>query len=258
MTPALHAQQLCIGYQGQSLGARFDFQLSAGEVVALLGPNGSGKTTLLKTLLGIIKPVSGKVYLADMRLADWPIKQRAQQIGYVPQNTHSYFSYSVLDMVLMGRSAYVSAFSQPSATDRHIALQCLQQLQLQHLAHRSFAQLSGGEQQLVMLARALAQQPQILIMDEPTASLDFANQILVLEHIQQLRDRGLAILVSTHQPEHALRIADTLALFKQGTLLAMGPSAQLGSAEQIAQLYDLSVEQVTASGIIHLHTKSTE
>jgi len=245
MTTILHAQQIRIGYKGQALGAAFDFQLAAGQVVALLGPNGSGKTTLLKTLLGIIQPVSGQIDLLGKPQSGWSAKHRAQHIGYVPQAVQSHFSFDVLDMVLMGRSPYLSAFSQPRATDRQIARDCLQQLQIQHLASRSFAELSGGEQQLVMLARALAQQPQILILDEPTASLDFANQILVLEHINQLRAQGLAVLISTHQPEHALQVADGLALFKQGTLARTGTVAELGTAASIAWLYDLTVEQVT-------------
>lgn len=244
MTLILHAQQIRIGYKDQALGPAFDVQLAAGQVVALLGPNGSGKTTLLKTLLGILPPVSGQISLLDKNLSDWPSKHRAQHIGYVPQALHSHFSFSVLDMVLMGRSAYLNAFSQPCASNQQIAMDCLAQLQIQHLAARSFTELSGGEQQLVMLARALTQQPRILILDEPTASLDFANQILVLEHIKQLKEQGLAILMSTHQPEHALQTADHLALFKQGTLAKTGPAAELGTAANIAWLYDLSVAQV--------------
>ncbi|MDM7858653.1 ABC transporter ATP-binding protein [Thiopseudomonas acetoxidans] len=251
MTIFLRAQQLCIGYKGQALGSAFDIQLTAGQVIALLGPNGSGKTTLLKTLLGLLAPVSGQIHLLDKTLSDWPAKLRAQHIGYVPQAVQSHFSFSVFEMVLMGRSAYLSAFNQPGANDQSIALECLEQLQITHLATRSFAELSGGEQQLVMLARALAQQPKILILDEPTASLDFANQILVLEHINQLRAQGLAILISTHQPEHALQSADYLALFKQGTLTKTGTVTELGTADNIAWLYDLSVEQVEQQLFLH-------
>ncbi|MNZ93840.1 putative ABC transporter ATP-binding protein [compost metagenome] len=196
---------------------------------------------MFKTLLGLLAPLAGVTLLDGHPLSHWSRRTLAQRIGYVPQAQTQVFPFSVEEMVLLGRSAHLGAFSSPSAHDRNVAGACLERLGIVHLRQRIYTTLSGGEQQLVLIARALAQGPSLLVMDEPTASLDFGNQIRVLEHIQALRGQGLGILLCTHQPEHALRVADRIALFKQGSLFHCGDEL---SMERLAWLYDLPVQQV--------------
>ncbi len=235
----INAVRLDIGYAKKRVAQQLDISLHAGRIVALLGPNGTGKTTLFKTLLGLLPPLSGKVYVQGQRLHEWPLRELAHCLAYVPQAQDSSLSLSVQDMVLLGRTAHVPLFSSPSAQDRSLALQSLEALGIKHLATHAYDQLSGGEKQLVLIARALAQSPAALIMDEPTASLDFGNQIKVLKHMRRLADAGMGILFCTHQPEHALRIADEVSLFKDGAIQAHGAPQQILSPERIAWLYDL-------------------
>lgn len=253
MRVLLEARALSIGYAGRSLGSGLDLQLQAGEVLALLGANGSGKTTFLKTLLGLLPPLAGEVRLCGRPLASLPPRERARLLAYVPQAVGQGFAFSVLDMVLMGRAAHLDVLARPGRHDREAALQVLQQLGIESLAQQSWLQLSGGQQQLVLLARALMQQPRVLLLDEPTASLDFANQILVLERLAGLREQGLAVLFTTHQPEHALQLADRLALFRAGSLQLLDSPGQL-DVERLAWLYDLQPEQIRrhlAVGVRH-------
>lgn len=240
----LSVRDLAIGYANKRVAEGISFELEAGQVLCLLGPNGSGKSTLLKTVLALLPSLGGSVQLLAKDVAQWRRREIAQTLAFVPQQSSMSFSFSALDMVLMGRSAYVNFFSSPSKVDREIAAQSLERLGISHLAERLFPQMSGGEQQLVLLARALAQQPQALILDEPTASLDFANQILVLEQIQQLRQQGLAILLCTHQPEHAARVADTALLLAAGRPFALGRSEDVLSVDNLAAVYGLESAQV--------------
>ena len=240
----LQAVGLCIGYGARRIGGPLNFSLQAGRISCVLGPNGSGKSTLFKSLLALLPPLDGQVFLLNQPLEQWRRRTLAQTIAYVPQNPPALFAFKVIDMVLLGRTAHMGLFAAPAPKDLQIAYQCLEQLGVVHLAQRPYTELSGGEQQLVIVARALAQQPRLLILDEPTASLDFGNQLRVLQHIQQLKAQGLAILWCTHQPEHALAIADDLLLFKQGQLLQQGPSKQVLSVSALAQLYDLNTTQV--------------
>ena len=243
MTKVLETRALAIGYAGRSLGSGLQLQLQAGEVVALLGANGSGKTTLLKTLLGLLPALAGEVLLCGRPLAALAARERAQLLAYVPQATGQGFAFSVLDMVLMGCAAHLDMLAGPGRNERKVALQILQQLGIAALAQQSWLQLSGGQQQLVLLARALMQQPKVLLLDEPTASLDFANQILVLEQLAGLREQGLAVLFTTHQPEHALQLADRLALLRAGQLQLLDSPGQLDVA-RLAWLYDLQPEHI--------------
>ncbi|SUA51944.1 Uncharacterized ABC transporter ATP-binding protein HI_1470 [Oligella urethralis] len=240
----LSVRDLAIGYANKRVAEGISFELEAGQVLCLLGPNGSGKSTLLKTVLALLPSLGGSVQLLAKDVAQWRRREIAQTLAFVPQQSSMSFSFSALDMVLMGRSAHVNFYASPSKADREIAAQSLERLGISHLAERLFPQMSGGEQQLVLLARALAQQPKALILDEPTASLDFANQILVLEQIQQLRQQGLAILLCTHQPEHAARVADTALLLAAGRPFALGRSEDVLSVDNLAAVYGLESAQV--------------
>ncbi|HEY0302368.1 MAG TPA: ABC transporter ATP-binding protein, partial [Rhizomicrobium sp.] len=172
----LEGRALAIGYPGHVVGRSLDVALDTGEVLALLGPNGGGKTTLLKTLLGLLTPIAGAVRLDDKALGDYSIQQRARLIAYVPQVHVGTFAFTVETVVLMGRTAHGDLFSRPSAHDHDVAARALSRFGIAHLSPRPYTQISGGERQLVLLARALAQEPQFIVLDEPTASLDFGNQ----------------------------------------------------------------------------------
>ncbi|MCQ9615381.1 ABC transporter ATP-binding protein [Paenalcaligenes niemegkensis] len=233
-----------IGYGAALVAQHINFRLHVGEVLCLLGPNGTGKSTLFKSLLGLIPLIEGRVCIQQRPLPQWTRRELAQTIAYVPQAAQGMFAFEAIEVVLMGRNAHISRFSAPSRADYEVASQCLDQLGVAHLAGRIYTQLSGGEQQLVLLARALAQQPKALILDEPTASLDFGNQIRVLEKVIALKDQGLGIFFCTHQPEHARRISDRVLLLKDGQLALSGATAEVLTSAVLAELYELPLQTV--------------
>jgi iron complex transport system ATP-binding protein len=248
----IEGRGLTIGYPDRTVGSGLDVALSTGEVLALLGPNGGGKTTLLKTLLGLLKPKAGEVRLGDKPLDNYSIRERARVVAYVPQVHISTFAFTVETVVLMGRTAHGSLFSRPSGQDRAVAQAALARFGIAALASRPYTMISGGERQLVLLARALAQEPQFIVLDEPTASLDFGNQGKVMREIRALAKSGHGVLFTTHDPNHALRAADRAYLLREGTRIADGPVATVLNREQLEALYRATVERLTdrASGAV--------
>jgi iron complex transport system ATP-binding protein len=246
----VEGRDLTIGYHDHTVGSGLNVALETGEVLALLGPNGGGKTTLLKTLLGLIKPKAGEVRLGGKVLAQHSIRERARFIAYVPQVHVGTFAFTVETVVLMGRSAHGNLFSAPSAHDRDVAHAALERFGIACLSQRPYTEISGGERQLALLARALAQEPQFIVLDEPTASLDFGNQGKVMREIKALAASGHGVLFTTHDPNHALRAADRAYLMRDGACLAEGPVENVFTLAQLEQLYRAPVERLTdpASG----------
>jgi iron complex transport system ATP-binding protein len=242
----LEARGLSFGYDGTPVGEGVDLDLTGGEVVCLLGPNGGGKTTLFRTLLGVLPPIAGEVRVAERPLSRWPRRERARLLGWVPQAHAGLFAFTVEEVVLMGRTARHGRYTAPSRRDHDVARAALERLGIGRLAERVYTQISGGERQLTLIARALAQEAGILILDEPTASLDFGNQLRVLGEIRRLRDDGIGILMSTHQPEHALEVADRIALLEGGRIVAQGPPHETATPERLAHLYRADLAAVTA------------
>lgn len=241
----IEGRDLTIGYPDRTVGRGLDVALSTGEVLALLGPNGGGKTTLLKTLLGLLKPKAGEVLLGGKPLDNYSISERARVVAYVPQVHISTFAFTVETVVLMGRTAHGSLFSRPSGQDRAVAQAALERFGIATLANRPYTMISGGERQLVLLARALAQEPQFIVLDEPTASLDFGNQGKVMREIRALAKSGHGVLFTTHDPNHALRAADRAYLLREGARIADGPVATVLNREQLEALYRATVEHLT-------------
>ena len=240
----LEGHGLTIGYPDRVVGTGLDVKLNKGEVLALLGPNGGGKTTLLKTLLGLLAPKAGEVRLDGAALSASSIRERARLIAYVPQTHVATFAFSVETVVLMGRAAHGNLFSRPTAKDCDVAAAVLERFGISKLAERSYTMISGGERQLVLLARALAQEPHFIVLDEPTASLDFGNQGKVMREIRALAASGHGVLFTTHDPNHALRAADRAYLLRDGQRLAEGSVEHVLTQERLEELYSAPVQRV--------------
>ena len=241
----LSGHDLTIGYTDHVVGRHLDLALSGGEVLALLGPNGGGKTTLLKTLLGLLAPRAGEVKLGGRSLTGYSVRERARLVAYVPQSHVSTFAFTVEAVALMGRTAHGNIFSRPTAGDRAIALRMLERFGVAHLRERPFTMISGGERQLVLLARALAQEPQFIVLDEPTANLDFGNQGKVMREIRQLAASGHGVLFTTHDPNHAMRAADRVYLLRGGECIGEGPTSTILRRPQLEALYGGPVEEIS-------------
>ncbi len=240
----LAGRALTIGYSDRVVGRALDLSLARGEVLALLGPNGGGKTTLLKTLLGILPPLAGEALIEGRSLGALPIRERARAIAYVPQLHTPTFAFTVESVVLMGRTAHGNLFNRPTDKDREVARAALVRFGIDHLGERPYTMISGGERQLVLLARALAQEPQFIVLDEPTASLDFGNQGKVMREIRALAASGHGVLFTTHDPNHALRAADRAYLLRDGERIAEGSVHDVLTRPQLEALYGAPVEQL--------------
>jgi iron complex transport system ATP-binding protein len=239
---SIQAEHLAYGYGRRIVGEDVSLALAGGEVVCLLGPNGGGKTTLLKTLLGLLPAKGGRILLDGRALDRWSERERATRIAYVPQAASFYFPFSVRDVVLMGRAPRIGTFGVPSGADRDVAERCMALLGIDALADRRCDEISGGERQLALIARAMAQEPRVLVMDEPGASLDFGNRLRLLGHIRALAARGVAILFSTHAPDEAFAAADRVLLLAGGKPLTLGAPADVITPANLHRLYGVHVE----------------
>ncbi|MGQ0547996.1 MAG: ABC transporter ATP-binding protein, partial [Betaproteobacteria bacterium] len=208
----LEVRDLAFGFPGRTVGRDVSFSLGEGEVMCVLGPNGGGKTTLFRTLLGLLGKHSGSVRIENRDLDGLSRGEIARRVGYVPQGHAAYFAFTVREFVLMGRTAHLGAFAAPTKKDFSAVSRVLGALEIGELAERPVTQISGGERQLALVARALAQEPRLLVMDEPTASLDFGNQVRVLQTIAGLAAGGISILFATHAPDHAFLAARRVLL----------------------------------------------
>jgi len=243
----LQVDHLTFGYRAVlPLLTDVSLALEAGEVCCLLGPNGAGKTSLIRCLVGTHRPSAGTVHIDGLLVASTPARQLARHVAYVPQYTDTPFAFTVLDVVTAGRTAYVPFGATPSPTDQGQATDALAWVGLRHLAARPFNRLSGGERQLVLIARALAQATPLLVLDEPTSALDYGNQVRVLGIIGELARSGKAVLMSSHAPWQAFECADRVLLLKGGAVVGCGPPDRVLRADSLSDLYGVTVDVVTA------------
>ena len=242
MAVVLETRALDFGYGERTIGRDVSFSLGAGEVLAVLGPNGGGKTTLFRTLLGLLPVQAGSIQLEGLALGAYQRDALARVAGYVPQGHAPQFAYSVREIVLMGRTAHLAPFAVPGAHDRETAERAIASLALTALADRPYTELSGGERQLVLIARALAQGPRLLVLDEPTAGLDFGNQLRVLDEISGLARQGIAVVFSTHDPDQAFLCAQRVLLLSQGRAPIVGTPNDIITADNLRTLYGVEVE----------------
>ncbi|PKL40649.1 MAG: iron ABC transporter ATP-binding protein [Spirochaetae bacterium HGW-Spirochaetae-1] len=230
-------------YGSRSIFSGINLKLREGEIVILFGPNGCGKTTLLDCILGIHSLEEGEIRVYGKTIADYRPHELARRMAYVPQIHERTFPYLVREVVLMGRTAYITPFSGPSREDHLLAQEALKDVGIESLQDRLYTQLSGGEVQLVMLARALAQRSPIIIMDEPASHLDFRHEIMLLEKIASLaRVRGLSFIIATHSPNHAFYfenngIPTTMAIMNEEKIFALGSPRSVLTEETMMKIF---------------------
>lgn len=241
----LIAEGLCFSYRsGPPILSGVGFSVEGGQVACLLGPNGAGKTTLIRCVVGLARPTGGTVLVEGEAIADMGAATRARRVAYVPQSADIPFEFSVLDVVATGRSAYVNFARTPSKRDWAVSVDALATVGVDHLARRSFNHISGGERQLVTIARALAQHAPVVVLDEPTSALDYGNQVRVLGIIRELASAGKAVLMASHAPNQALESADRVLMLKDGKLAAYGRPDEVISGSALTDLYGVPIDVV--------------
>ncbi len=242
--------RVSFSYNGKEQDVLRDLTLDipAETITAILGPNGSGKTTLLRLMLGVVRPRQGRIQIAGRWQSSYSRREMSQLMALVPQNEHIPFDFSVLEYVLMGRAPYLSPLGMPGDGDRQIAIESLQAIGLDHLRERPLPNLSGGERQLVAVARALVQRPRILLLDEPTAHLDLGNKSRLLEILRSLAVQGISVILTTHDPSLAATIASFAVLMRHGQILDAGPVDRLFTAEKLSATYGVSVQVFQIDG----------
>ena len=242
----IRARDIHFAYRGRPVLTGATVSLASGELVSLLGANGAGKSTLLKVLLGLLRPAAGSVTLDGRALTELGRRPLAQRVAYVPQVHAAPFPYSVREVVLMGRLPGNGLFKAPGAADKAVAERVIEHLGIGRLADRPYTEISGGERQLVLIARALAQDAQLLVMDEPMAGLDFGHQLRLLERLQGLVEEGYGVLMTTHDPDQALSGSDRVAMLVDGRIVADGRAGDVLTADAIERLYGVPVELLRA------------
>nr|WP_288555458.1 ABC transporter ATP-binding protein [uncultured Mediterraneibacter sp.] len=219
-----------------------DFQLEEGNLVCVLGKNGAGKSTMFRCMLGLLPGYQGEILVEKENVKDLTQRQMAQKMAYIPQTHRAVYSFPVRDMILMGTTASLGNFENPGPHQREMVERAMEQVGITDLADRPVNELSGGEQQLVLIARALAQQTKILIMDEPCSSLDYGNQIRLMQTMKKLAKEGYLVIQSTHNPEHAFLFADQTMALLDGKVAGLGVPGEILTEELLEKMYGIPLE----------------
>lgn len=235
------------GYGNNTVVRNISVQVESGEILCILGPNGVGKTTLFKTILGFLKLKGGKIVLNGENVLNWTRKKLAQTVGYVPQAHIPPFPFKVIEVVTMGRTAHLGNFSSPSGRDVEIAENALETLGIHFLRDRIYTEISGGERQMVLIARALTQQPEFLVMDEPTSNLDFGNQVRVLQNIKKLAESGMGVIMTSHFPDHAFLCSGKVALIQKNNKFIVGKAEEVITEGNLQEAYGVGVKIISTT-----------
>lgn len=239
---AICVNSLQFSYGKQQVLNGVTFSVEKGEMVFILGRNGAGKSTLFKCILGHIKKAGGAIEIAEVPLESYNPRALAKRVAYIPQAGAPTYNYTVRQMVTMGRTVHLPPFSSPTKEDDRIVSEALERMDILELAEKGFDEISGGERQLALIARALVQQGRILLMDEPTSNLDYGNQLRVLQRIKGLTKSGLTVLVTSHNPQHALHFGDRVLALEGGSVRAFGAPKEVLQPDLVHALYGVDVE----------------
>lgn len=228
------------GYSDKVLDGA-SLRLGKGEILCILGPNGAGKTTLLNCMAGLLRPESGEILLCGRDISSMKEKEIAALAGYVPQLHTPAFDYSVLDFVLMGMAPKTGMLSRPGAAEEQKVIELLGQMGLAELANKSYLDISGGERQQLLIARALVHEPEVVLFDEPTAHLDYGNQHRILRMIKKMASSGYSVIITTHNPDHALLLGDKAAVVSRGGTIVQGDSSEIVTEDLLSKVYDIDI-----------------
>lgn len=237
---SIEVHNLSFSYDEHVVLDKINFSAKEGELIAFLGPNGAGKTTFFRCMLGFLKPSEGEILVNGKKIDDYSRKELASQIAYIPQSYSPAFNHTVIDSVLMGMTSQLGMFETPSEKHREKAFEVLKSLKIDHLAEKGSLKISGGERQLMLLARAMVQDAKLLIMDEPTANLDFGNSYRVMERIARLKEQGYTVIFSTHDPNQALNFASRIVALHGSRIIADGEPSTC-TPEIMKTLYGVDV-----------------
>lgn len=238
----LELQNVCGGYGSGDVIKGMTCGVDASQILCLMGPNGCGKTTLFRLLLGSLPLSGGKILIDGRDAGQLSPKERSRLIAYIPQHHTPVFSYSVLDMVALGRAPHLGMLQSPGSRDRELAYAALEKVNIVHLADRRYTALSGGQRQLVLIARTICQSARIFVMDEPAASLDYANHQLVMDVTRELAKEGYCIVMSTHSLEHPASAASKILLMSEGRSTAFGAPGEILTPENLEKAYGIEMD----------------
>ncbi len=254
----LEVKNLSFCYPSNSANTLNDisFSISKSSICGLLGPNGSGKSTLFRCCMNFLRFQEGTVKVAGEDILSLAPSRLAKYIAYVPQENKQPFPFLVEDMVLMGRTSRMTSSFRPKKEDIEKANICMEKVGISHLHHRPFNQLSGGQRQLVLIARALAQESPLMLLDEPSSALDFSNQILLWQRLKELANEGIAILVCSHDPNHILWFCDDAIIVKQGNLVAKGHPHTLLENDVFSNIYQMELGSHKIDNTVMVYPKT--
>jgi iron complex transport system ATP-binding protein len=251
MTTRIQVENIAFSYSHDVATAVFQnvsLTVQSGDVFCLLGPNGIGKSTLLKCMGSILQIQQGRILLNGQNLSAIKLADVAKHIGYVPQGLVSAFPFRIKDIIIMGRAPHLSVLASPSRADMEIAYKAMEMVGVAHLADRPCDSVSGGEWQLTLIARALVQEPQILLMDEPTSHLDMGNQLKILQVIKDLSSDGMTIVMASHFPDHAFLVANVVAIMNNGKIVQIGAPEEVITDQNMKTTYGVDVQIVQLEG----------
>lgn len=237
----IEVEDVTYAYRSLKVLKGVSFKASEGKLICVLGKNGAGKTTLFRTLLGSLKGYGGEIKINGKELFAFTEKEFAKEVAYIPQICNPIYNYTVLNMVLMGTTASLGYFQSPGDAQVKTALEALAEVGIEALADRKIGQLSGGERQMVLIARAIAQQAKILVMDEPCSSLDYGNSVKIMKLCKRLSGSGYLIIQSTHNPEHVFLYADEVIVLQDGKISAMGNPSEVLVEDLMSDLYGIDI-----------------